>query len=76
MLYVDIANDRAFNKVIASELLAPGTTTFTDTVPPAGRKIYYRIRAVNASGTSSSKAVASGGIAPGVKGKRREKRGD
>jgi hypothetical protein len=39
MLYVDIANDRAFNKVIASELLAPGTTTFTDTVPPAGRKI-------------------------------------
>jgi hypothetical protein len=76
MLYVDIANNRAFNKVIASELLAPGTTTFTDTVPPAGRKIYYRIRAVNASGTSSSKAVASGGIAPGGKGKRREKRGD
>ena len=62
MLYVDIANDRAFNKVIASELLAPGTTTFTDTVPPAGRKIYYRIRAVNASGTSSSKAVASGAL--------------
>jgi hypothetical protein len=52
-IYLDRALDAAFSVNLASEVLPTGATSFIDSVDPAGG-MFYRVRAVNASGTSVS----------------------
>ncbi len=49
-LYLDAANDPGFTSGVASEALPAGATSFTIALP---RK-FYRVRAVNANGSSAS----------------------
>lgn len=56
-LYVDRCTDGLFQANVVSVPLAAGTTTYTDTTAVTGTKYFYRVRAVNASGTSTSKTI-------------------
>jgi hypothetical protein len=57
-LYLDRADDSGFTTNVASEVLSMGTTSFTDTTLIPGNNYYWRVRTVNASGTSNSATVA------------------
>jgi len=56
-LYLDRAADSGFSVNLVSEVLNAGQTSFTDTIP--GTTYYYRVRAVNASGSSISNVVST-----------------
>src|SRR4029077_1333924 len=49
-VYLDYATDVAFTQSVATQILAPGTTSTTVLVPSK----FYRVRTVNANGTSLS----------------------
>jgi hypothetical protein len=68
-LYLDICPNSSFSSGVVSEVLAPGTTTFQDTVGGSG--LYYRVRAVNANGTSVSAATQVGAVGFTLGGKGR-----
>jgi hypothetical protein len=61
-LYLDRANDSGFSVNVVSQVLAQGTASFADSfitswhtaTVPNGFNYYYRVRAVNASGSSVS----------------------
>jgi len=57
MLYVDRADDAGFTLNVVSDLVPQGTAEYTDVTLAAGAKPFYRIRAVNASGSSVSGIV-------------------
>jgi Chitobiase/beta-hexosaminidase C-terminal domain len=65
MLYLDRANDVNFTINVACEVLAPGTNSFADSVAPNNRT-FYRVRTVNANGSSLSLPfqIGGGGDAP------------
>jgi hypothetical protein len=52
-IYLDTADDAGFTTNVVSEVLTPGTSSFSVLVPGN----YYRIRTVNWAGTSLSSAV-------------------
>ena len=56
-IYLDRATDSAFTANLASEVLTFGATSFTDTTIVSGTSYYYRIRTVNANGTTNSAAT-------------------
>jgi hypothetical protein len=63
-LYLDRATDGAFTQNVLSVVLTQGTTSYTDTsATPATTQYFYRVRAVNASGSSVTPGVAIG-LAP------------
>ncbi len=59
MLYVDRATNFLFTQNIVSDLVPEGTTTFTDPYISDGIDYYYRIRLVDASGTSNSNMASA-----------------
>lgn len=61
-LYLDRATDSAFTLNVVSEVLASGTTSFTDTLLDYHNVYYYRVRTVNESGTANS-TTATGFLA-------------
>jgi hypothetical protein len=54
-LYLDRCSDGFFQSGLVSQVLSVGTTTFTDTsITSQATPVFYRVRAVNASGFSAS----------------------
>lgn len=50
-LYLDRATDIYFTQNVVSEVLAPGTTSYTDNTVVAGTTYFYRVRTLTASGS-------------------------
>jgi len=59
MLYVDRSTNLAFTQNVVSDLVAEGTSSFTDPYISDGVNYYYRIRLVDANGTSNSSIVTA-----------------
>jgi hypothetical protein len=63
-LYLDRATDPAFTLNLVSEVLASGQTSFADSLLTPGTTYYYRVRTVNASGSSVSHSINNAPLPP------------
>jgi hypothetical protein len=63
-IYLDRATDPEFTQNVVADLLPQGTTSFTDSLIQPGLKYFYRVRTVNASGSSFSSTAATGSGRP------------
>lgn len=58
VLYLDRATNSGFTANVVSEVLPMGTTSFNDPLVVPGTVYFYRVRTVNASGTTNSATVS------------------